>query len=266
MWVTWANRDDVGLLDVATGERWLREAEHPPRPERVFLASEHPWIYYRNRLRGGTLSWGRFQPDPERAGDLTAETVSGLGPNDLAVALAPDDSRIAILVGDDSDEDSLALDIADVTDEGVLTDRRTVSEIRTPAEPMRRSRPVPGVSVPVVSWSPSGQSTLVDANGSVYYYDVDEGTGLRVLTDPLVDPDAGGALVPVVDSVSLLGDDTVVFAAWCEGWPPERGSRIYSCKLDASDLKRLTPLDDDPIPRYIIPATGEPAFKMPWEE
>jgi hypothetical protein len=40
------------------------------------------------------------------------------------------------------------------------------------------------------------------------------------------------------------------------------GWYIYTCNLDGSDLRRVTPLEDEPVTPYTYPVTGRSAFDV----
>ncbi|MBP8955130.1 MAG: PD40 domain-containing protein [Armatimonadetes bacterium] len=68
------------------------------------------------------------------------------------------------------------------------------------------------------------------------------------LRDPAVSPDG----------------QMLAFSGYRDSGDPERGTGwyIYTCNLDGSDVKRITPLEDDPVEPYVFPETGKTAFDV----
>lgn len=68
------------------------------------------------------------------------------------------------------------------------------------------------------------------------------------LRDPAVSPDG----------------KKLAFSGYRDSGDPQKGTGwyIYTCNLDGSDVKRVTPLADDPVEPYVFPGTGKTAFDV----
>ncbi len=59
------------------------------------------------------------------------------------------------------------------------------------------------------------------------------------------------------------GPSTGRLALVAEPRDRSRGARVYACNPDGSGLKLLTPAEEDPLPIFVFPETGTPAFEWP---
>lgn len=87
-----------------------------------------------------------------------------------------------------------------------------------------------------------------------------EALQLPVLRDPTL-PD-GLPLEVTAPALSPNGEQ-MAFAArrWSGKAADPRGSYLYVCRLDGSELRRITPVEDVVMPPFIFPATGRPALE-----
>ncbi len=128
----------------------------------------------------------------------------------------------------------------------------------------RRIAQFPG-GVTAVSPFPDGKSLLVSHGCGWSAVNVDTGEPRVLFGGILTDPDApdqqlhrpSGAVVDPTGTRLALG-------AW--RWSGRRNDiafhRLYTCNLDGSDVKRITPLEDDSVEPYVFPQTGKTAFDV----
>jgi len=250
--VAYGYREEVGLLNVASGRRWLLGTPRVESPSEIAACATRPAFVGRVFTARGDARWLAFVADD--TDKLERTPLTGLDATDVRVAFAPDDARAAVIrASGNPGEEEVTLQLLSVSPDFAFTERRMVTQldVKPPAS---------------LSWFLDGVRVLVGWPGGGLIVDTETAAVTPLALPALVDPDTASVLQIAPSSFHAPGDDRVVFCARGEDWPPERGARIYSCKLDGSEVKRLTPLDDDPIPRWVFPQTGEVAFKMPWEE
>ncbi|MFW5867867.1 MAG: hypothetical protein ACOCX2_08630 [Armatimonadota bacterium] len=81
----------------------------------------------------------------------------------------------------------------------------------------------------------------------------------------LHDPDLpNGQPLEVRDPVVSPDGTKLAFSGLRWSGDPEdaAGWYIYVCNLDGSNLRRVTPLEDEPVPPYVFPETGKTAFDV----
>jgi hypothetical protein len=260
-WVAYRLDSALVLTHVQSGAIYRFGVDHGAVPPSFCMGLRHPWLLGRAATRGGGEQWVWFGTPDGDATRLKRRVMDGLPARYSMACFIEGDAALAALQAEPGPNGTVYhLDRVAVDSVGSFGAHSTMGTVQADAVKGMGGAPSR------LSWLPSEQAVLLSGKHGLVRVGLDGSVATVGLPD-LVCPDGGGALMPAWDTTVSLGrDGGIVFAARAENWPPERGSRIYSCKLDGSDLKRLTPLDDDPIPRYIIPATGEPAFKMPWEE
>ncbi len=80
---------------------------------------------------------------------------------------------------------------------------------------------------------------------------------LPELLDPLLEK----PLYVYWEQTRLLADGRLALVA--EPRDRSRGARVYACNPDGSGLELLTPAEEDPLPIFVFPETGTPAFEWP---
>lgn len=83
---------------------------------------------------------------------------------------------------------------------------------------------------------------------------------------PLRDPELPAArpALKLRDPAVSPDGKLLAFSGYRDSGDPEHGTGwyIYTCNLDGSDVKRITPLEDDPVEPYVFPETGKTAFDV----
>lgn len=116
-----------------------------------------------------------------------------------------------------------------------------------------------------LSCFPTGNQLLIqDDRGLVSI--ATPGASQRVLPFPvLYDPEIPRGPELTIGSPAVSPDGSMLaFSAYRDAGDGKEGAGwyIYVCSLDGSDLRRVTPLKDDPVPPYIFPETGKTAFDV----
>jgi len=112
---------------------------------------------------------------------------------------------------------------------------------------------------------PDGARLLVCHDGGLDILDVDTGEKSAVHWPELRDPELLQGQPLIIRGAVLCPDgDRVAFSGLRWSGEPEdpAGWYIYVCNLDGSELQRVTPLEDEPVPPYVFPETGKTAFDV----
>jgi len=260
-WIGYRATSQIALIDRLNGRVYSLDESHGAIPLRMAVVSR-PAILGRAGTWGEDRQWRLYEPPAGDAKRLTARPAPSLTDEDLAVALAPtEEGALIARLRRGPARETYEVDLARVDAGLAFVDRRTVvSDI---------------AGEPSLSFFADGQRALVgweatEATGGrlevrEHYRVVDLAVGKATPWEfpKLADPDGAKRFWHVVGTARAAGKDGVVFEGTADGWPPERGARIYTCKLDGSGLRRLTPLGDEPVPIYTFPETGKPAFAWP---
>jgi hypothetical protein len=233
-----------------------------PRP--FAIASAHPYVIGVCTDLTDHQSWWLYRP-PEQGRIIACVPLEGeLEPEDEFVAFNGKDTElVAARVVNDEGMISLRLDLLGVSPEFSITGRREWVKVPLPEQEARRGAPEP----PDISWVPGDSAVVVNFFSARVVVDRLTGAQRALELPPLRDQDDGADLIVWKHPIRFLTPDTVVFVARSSAWPDTRGARIYTCRLDGSALRRLTPLDDDPaMPRWVFPETGKLAVTWPDEE
>ncbi len=127
-------------------------------------------------------------------------------------------------------------------------------------------------SVPVVSGLPPVLRLTVSADGrralvwhaqGIDVVDLVAGSRQTLQLPVLRDPTLPDGLPLEVTAPALSPDgEQMAFAAqrWSGRQADPRGGYLYLCRLDGSELRRITPVEDVVMPPFLFPATGRPAL------
>jgi len=74
----------------------------------------------------------------------------------------------------------------------------------------------------------------------------------------------GGTVLETRDFAAGPGNDEITFSGlrWSGKEGDRRGWYIYVCRLDGSKLRRLTPLENEPVPAYVFPGSKQSALDL----
>jgi hypothetical protein len=112
---------------------------------------------------------------------------------------------------------------------------------------------------------PDNERLLVCHEDGPEVVDIETGERLPMKWPELRDPDLPGGVPLMIGDAALRPDgEEVAFSAlrW-SGKAEDAGAWcLYVCKLDGSELQRLTPPQDDPVAPYVFPDTGKTAFDV----
>jgi len=110
-----------------------------------------------------------------------------------------------------------------------------------------------------------GRRLMLCRETGVDVIDVLSGRHEALMLGSLHDPDLpeGEALLVNGACPSPDGERIAFNGLRWSGRPDDAaGWYIYACNLDGSDLRRVTPLDDEPVKPYTYPVTGRSAFDV----
>ncbi len=144
------------------------------------------------------LAWGQEPPPIGTEKNLTIDLINAqpglLGRAPEAVQWSPDGARVTYILRDESGEHGQLWSIDPATGKReVLMSSEKLSALAPPAahikderEKERRSR----YAVAGYHWSPDSRHLLFDANGQLWLYSLNTGTGTQITasTDPMLDP------------------------------------------------------------------------------
>ncbi len=263
-WLCYRYRDKLSLYDVMSGATYYADRQHGALPAPIFMASTKPWVLGPVDTRSAKTQWMLFTAAQGGGPRLTSSPVSGLRADDVAVYFNSDDHAAAIVN-----------EVLRPSGPGCSV---YVAQVDGECKFSNRTKLIEGMWYqPAVSWLSDGKRLLLHAQETVVFEDpgpppraedniqiVDSVTGARTpfRLPPLRDPQTGEELVLEWGSVRVLRGDELVLAARSQAWPPERGARLYVCKLDGTQLRRITPLEDPPIEAYVLPHSGKPVFDL----
>jgi hypothetical protein len=215
---------------------------------------------------GSSLVYAAFRRQGDR--DIF---VDGLDPETLAER---DHLRICRLEGDDRhplfSPDGRQVYFAHC-DPGAATKGEEWAVYRVPPDKQywENTPPEPVVggfgAIGRLSFFPDGR-LLVSHDKGLDVVDVEAKT-----RTPLGLPELRDSLLPADRPALKLRDPAVspdgkklAFSALRDSGDPQNGTGwyIYTCNLDGSDVKRVTPLADDPVEPYVFPGTGKTAFDV----
>jgi len=107
----------------------------------------------------------------------------------------------------------------------------------------------------ILVWHAHGMDVVDATTGAVHALQLPE----------LHDPDLPDGPPLKMREPGVSPDGTrLAFSGYRDSGDPEKGTGwyIYICDLDGSDLRRVTPLGDEPVPPYVFPETGKTAFDV----
>lgn len=117
-----------------------------------------------------------------------------------------------------------------------------------------------------LSFFPDGRRLLVSHGDKLDVVDVEAKTrtplGLPALHDPELPADCPA--LRLRDPAVSPDGTRLAFSGYIDSGDPEHGTGwfIYTCRLDGSELKRITPLEDAPVEPYVFPETGKTALDV----
>ena len=121
------------------------------------------------------------------------------------------------------------------------------------------------VNVRRLSVFPDGIRVLVADDSGLWIVDVDTRTRTALSLPELHDPDLpDGPPLTIREPVVSPDGNRFAFSGYRDAGDGEEGTGwyIYVCNLDGSDLRRVTPLEDEPVPPYVFPESGKSAFDV----
>jgi hypothetical protein len=124
-------------------------------------------------------------------------------------------------------------------------------------------------SVGRASWFLDGQRLLLSCADGLHVVNVGDRSVAPLDLPELRDPDLPqGEPLALRDAVLSPDGGKLAFSArrWSGHHEDPAATCVYTCKLDGSDLKRLTPPHEVVVPVYEFPETGLSALDLPWED
>jgi hypothetical protein len=120
-----------------------------------------------------------------------------------------------------------------------------------------------------LTWFPDGRRILVYHSKGVHVVKVKENQIEELLLPPLHDPDLPSGRPLLLKDVTLDATGLwLVFSGfrWSGDLKDPGGWYIYRCRLDGSEIQRLTPIEDKPVAPYVFPRTGQSALDFAKEK
>jgi len=251
-YIAFTNVRDAGILDLHTGatgrfgyhrEGGQQPAWHPDGQSLAVTAN-----------REGSQDIFRIKLGLEQLRSRDTSVLTRVDADQFSPKYAPDGSWLAFTareyIGPGSAIDTVCLVRMDETEQPA-------------AEPQLIVTGLPALSS--LSVFPDAQRLLVCHERGLEVIDLDSRTKFPLKWPSLRDPDLPGDYGVVVREAALSPDGArIAFSGlrWSGNVQDPAGWYIYVCDLDGSNLQRLTPLEDDPVPPYVFPETGKTAFDV----
>ena len=110
---------------------------------------------------------------------------------------------------------------------------------------------------------PDGKRLLLQTTKGIFAVTMEGGKVTPVVLASLKDAEVSGALLQEIgDAWAGPGNDEVTFSAKTIGPDKKERRRIYSCRFDGSNLKALTPAENQPVPAYQFPQGQKTAYEL----
>ena len=113
-----------------------------------------------------------------------------------------------------------------------------------------------------ISFFPDGARVLLQNRKGMFIVSVPEGKVTPVAPKEPKDAEVGAPVTETRDGWAGPGDERVTFSGKTTDKDGQTRWRIYSVRLDGSDLQAHTPKDNEPVPMYQFPESQKTAYDL----